>query len=92
MWFCAGNSGFEIKCPYGWSGFSESQSCYKFYEREENFLDADMTCENTGGKLAIVNSKAGNWLIINMIRRTIDFYGRTDTTLGSLPKCREVIR
>ena len=54
-----GSSGYKIKCLDGWSGFSESQSCYKFIDHETNFLDAKMSCESRGSSLAIIDTKAG---------------------------------
>ena len=63
-----GISGYKIKCLEGWSGFSESQSCYKFFNREEYFLDAKMSCESTGGSLAIIDSKAGRDSFLNFWR------------------------
>ena len=54
-----GTSGYKIKCLDGWSGFSESQSCYKFIDHETNFLDAKMSCESRGSSLAIIDTKAG---------------------------------
>ena len=54
-----GVSCLKIKCIEGWSGFSESPSCYRFMDREETFVDAKLSCENFGSRLAIINSKAG---------------------------------
>ena len=48
---------YKISCPEGWSGYSESTSCYLFMTgHDETFADAKKHCENLDANLVIIDS------------------------------------
>lgn len=49
--------GYKISCDDGWTGFSESKSCYRVMNRiDESFNDAEQICKNYDGNLVIIDS------------------------------------
>ena len=54
-----GVQSYFISCDNGWTGFSESPSCYLFSGRQrETFQDAQNICQNYGAKLAKIDTEA----------------------------------
>ena len=54
-----GVQSYFISCDNGWTGFSESPSCYLFSGRQrETFQDAQNICQNYGAKLVKIDTEA----------------------------------
>ena len=50
---------YFISCDDGWTGFSESPSCYLFAGRQrETFQDAQNICQNYGAQLAKIDKES----------------------------------
>lgn len=60
------------KCPSGWHHYEKTSSCYKVYERGENYWQAGETCLRVNGSLATFSTNEELQFILKIDQRVCE--------------------
>lgn len=60
------------KCPSGWHHYEKTSSCYKVYERGENYWQAGETCQRVNGTLATFSTNEELQFILKIDQRVCE--------------------
>ncbi|KAM9455295.1 integral membrane protein DGCR2/IDD [Clarias gariepinus] len=63
---------FNKKCPSGWHHYEKTSSCYKVYERGENYWQAGETCQRVNGSLATFSTNEELQFILKIDQRVCE--------------------
>ena len=67
------------ECPSGYTYYSSSASCYKYYSTEFNYADATQSCnDNSNGWLVTISDSNENDIIYSLCGTTMCYIGYND--------------